>query len=227
MNKNSVKSAIILSLGLVVSSIIFGLSFCYRRAGIVSTVSVKGLAEREVDANIGIWPIRFKSLGGDLNQVNVEIKKQTAALVSFLKEQGFGDKEIIYGCSRLYDHGEYSKDKSLRYSLEMEIIIDSPNVFLLYETIQKSQEIIARGVFLLSGAYDLKFIFTDLNTIKSSMIQEATLNAKKAAQQLAIDSDVSLGMLRKASQGFFSIENTHVPTKKKVRVVTQMEYAIQ
>ncbi len=72
-----------------------------------------------------------------------------------------------------------------------------------------------------------KFIFTDLNVIKPSMIQEATINAKKAAQQLATDSDVRLGLLRKASQGSFSIEDTHLPTKKKVRVVTQMEYAIQ
>ena len=229
MGENRIKAAIIFSIGLVVSSIIFSLAFYYGRSKIVAHINVKGLAEREVNANIGIWPIRFETSGNDLNQINAQIKKQTEGLVHFLKEQGFEDKEIIYGCTYLHDRGKYSReDKSIRYSVEMEITVHSPKVFLLYETVQKSQEIITRGVFLVGSRWDrdLKFIFTDLNKIKPSMIQEATINAKKAAEQFTTDANVHLGRLRKAAQGTFSIEDTHLPTKKKVRVVTQMEYAI-
>ncbi len=40
------------------------------------------------------------------------------------------------------------------------------------------------------------------------MLQEATINAQKAATQFASDSNVRLGALRSATQGTFSIEDT-------------------
>lgn len=217
----------VFSIGLVASSIIFSLAFCYTRSSALEYISVKGLAEREVDANVGIWNMKFESVDNDLEQVNRQIKKQTEILVGFLKQQGFVDKEIIYGAPELRNHSKYDS-KSIKYPIEMEVTVHSPNVFLVYETVQKSQELMKLGVCLSYHRYDgpAKFIFTDLNAIKPSMIQEATINAKKAAKQFATDANVRLGKLRKASQGTFSIEKTHLPTKKKVRVVTQMEYAI-
>lgn len=228
MHKQRIKAAIILSLGLVVSSMIFGLSFYCVRSKPAPFVSVKGLAEREADANVGIWTIKFEAVDNALEQVNAQIKKQTEVLIDFLKGKGFVDKEIIYGAPELRDRGNY-EPKSLRYSIEMTIIVHSSNVSLLYDTVQKSQELMKMGVCLTYARWDgpVKFIFTDLNKIKPSMIQEATINAKKAAKQFTTDADVRLGTLRKAFQGTFSIEDTHLPTKKRVRVVTQMEYTIQ
>lgn len=230
MDKQSIKEVAILSLGLVVSSIIFSLAFCYTRSVGVQRISVKGLSEREVDANVGIWTIDFEAVDNDLNQVNAQIKQQTAVLVDFLKQQGFADKEIIYGSPVLNDRGKYRDNAaSLRYSLEMKVIVHSPNVFLLYETVQKSQELMKIGVCLTHSRWDgpVKFIFTNLNAIKPSMIQEATINAKKAANQFAHDANIRLGGVLKAAQGTFSIEDTHIPTKKRVRIVTYMDYAIQ
>lgn len=228
MDKNRFKAAIILSIGLVVSSIIFSLSFYHSRTSNLRSVSIKGLAEREVDATIGIWTIKFEAVDNDLGRVNAQIKKQTQLLIAFLKKQGFAGKEIIYGAPELHDRGKYDS-QSLRYSVNMQVVVDSPNINLIYQTVQKSQEIMKMGVCLTYPQWDgpAKFIFTDLNTIKPSMIQEATINGKKAAEQLASDSGVCLGMLRRATQGAFAIEDTHIPTKKRVRVVNQMEYAIQ
>lgn len=229
MHKNRIKPAVILSLGLVVSSIIFVLGLCYTRSRAAAYVSVKGLAEREVDANVGIWPIRFKAMESDLEQVNTQFKKQTEVLVAFLKQKGFVDKEIIYGVPELHYHGQHEVKFAKYYSIDMEVLVHTSNVCLLYETVQKSQELIKLGVCLTYHRWDgpAKFIFTDLNKIKPSMIQEATINAKKAAEQFTTDANVCLSTLRRASQGTFSIEDTHLPTKKRVRIVTQMEYAIQ
>lgn len=229
MHKLRIKAAVILSLGLVVSSIIFVLGLSYTRSRTTAYVSVKGLAEREVDANVGIWPIRFKAMESNLEQANTQFKKQTEVLVAFLKQQGFVDKEIIYGVPELRYHREHEeKSAKYYYSIEMEVLVHTSNVCLLYETVQKSQELIKLGVCLThrwNG--EAKFIFTDLNKIKPSMIQEATINAKKAAEQFTTDANVRLSRLRRASQGTFSIEDTHLPIKKRVRIVTQMEYAIQ
>ncbi|WP_419241643.1 SIMPL domain-containing protein [Cardinium endosymbiont of Nabis limbatus] len=142
MYKNSIRAAIVLSVGLVVSSIIFGLAFCYTRSHAAAYISVKGLAEREVDANVGIWTIKFEVVDNDLEAVNKQIKKQTEILVAFLRQKGFVDKEIIYGAPELDDRGKYDS-KSFRYSVKMQVVVHSPNVSLIYETVQKSQELMS------------------------------------------------------------------------------------
>ncbi|MGI2299676.1 SIMPL domain-containing protein [Candidatus Cardinium hertigii] len=228
MHKNIIKAAVMLSLGFVVSSIIFVLGLYYTRSNVVASVSVKGLSEREVDANLGIWTIPFEAVDSDLEGVNRKIKKQTEILLAFLKQQGFIDKEIIHGTAEFRYLGK-NEAQPVGSSIKMEIVVHTSNVFLLYETVQKSQELMKLGVCITYHRWDgpAKFIFTDLNKIKPSMIQEATINARKAAKQFTIDANVPLGRLRSASQGAFSIEDTHIPTKKRVRVVTQMQYAIQ
>ncbi|MGI2298788.1 SIMPL domain-containing protein [Candidatus Cardinium hertigii] len=227
MHKNIIKATVILSLGFVVSSIIFVLGLYYTRSRVVASVSVKGLAEKEVDANLGIWTIPFEAVDSDVEGVNNKIKKQTEILLAFLRQQGFVDKEIIHGTPEFRYLGK-NEAQPVGNSIKMEVVVHTSNVFLLYETVQKSQELMKLGV-CLSYRWDgpAKFIFTDLNKIKPSMIREATINAKKAAEQFTADANVPLGKLRNASQGAFSIEDTYIPTKKRVRVVTQMQYAIQ
>ena len=56
------------------------------------------------------------------------------------------------------------------------------------------------------------------------MIEEATKNARIAADQFARDSQTTLGKLRTASQGWFQVENRDgaTPERKTVRVVVDV-----
>jgi hypothetical protein len=70
------------------------------------------------------------------------------------------------------------------------------------------------------------YIFTRLNDVKPEMIEEATKKAREVAEKFASDSQSSLGNIKRASQGQFSISardknNLHI---KKVRVVSTVEY---
>ncbi|ROT47403.1 SIMPL domain-containing protein [Candidatus Cardinium hertigii] len=226
----NIRGSLILSIGFVLSSIIFSGAFVYVRSLGAQCISVKGLAEREVDATIGIWDIRFETAGEDLNQVNVQIKQQTDTVVSFLREQGFIDQHIVYGIPQLKDNAQYNtqQDKKLRYIEEMQLTVHTSDVSLLWAAVQKSQELLKKGVQLKMHWRDpVKFEFTELNKIKVAMLQEATINARTAAEQLAADAHIQLGSLRTATQGTFSISDTHIPTKKHVRIVTYVNYAIK
>ena len=58
------------------------------------------------------------------------------------------------------------------------------------------------------------------------MIEEATKNAREAAEKFAADSGSKLGEIKSAEQGYFSIENRdqYTPHIKKVRVVTSVDF---
>jgi hypothetical protein len=93
------------------------------------------------------------------------------------------------------------------------------------------QDVIAlgkKGVALSGEDYQsqTQFVFSGLATLKPEMIEEATKNARAVAEKFAADSDSSLGKIRSAQQGQFSIENrdSTTPHIKKVRVVSTVEY---
>jgi hypothetical protein len=61
------------------------------------------------------------------------------------------------------------------------------------------------------------------------MIEEATRNARAAAEKFAKDSESKLGKIKSASQGQFSISDrdANSPHIKVVRVVSTVEYLLR
>src|SRR5262245_39730298 len=51
-------------------------------------VEVKGLSEREVNADIALWPLRFAASGNDLIAVQQQIVRQTGQVLAFLSRNG-------------------------------------------------------------------------------------------------------------------------------------------
>ena len=82
----------------------------------------------------------------------------------------------------------------------------------------------------MDGGYEnpVVYEYTSFNELKPKMIEEATKNARAAAEQFANDSDSRLGKIRSANQGQFSIENrdSNTPYIKKIRVVTSITYEL-
>jgi hypothetical protein len=75
--------------------------------------------------------------------------------------------------------------------------------------------------------YEPRYEFTDLNSIKPEMVEEATRNARAVAQKFADDSDCRLGNIRQATQGQFSITSDETtPQIKNIRVVTTVKYSL-
>lgn len=192
-------------------------------------VTVKGLAEREVRANLCIWPIGFKTTGNALPEIYAGIGSDKQAINDFLTGKGFDDAEIFSSPPRLTDyHAQalYGNQRPPnRYSAESTVTLRTAQVEKARAVMQASGELIKAGVVLQTN-YQPEYLFTDLNAIKPEMIATATKNARKAAEQFAVDSGSRVGAIRKATQGLFSITNRDAYSReyKKIRVVTTVEY---
>jgi hypothetical protein len=196
------------------------------------TVEVKGLSEREVPANIAIWPIKFREGDNDLNNLFSTIQRKNTIIIEFLRRQGFKENEIFTAAPSVMDKQdqEYAEsDKSkYRYSGSSTISVYTENVDLVRNTMQKLVDLGKVGIAISGETYESKtqFLFTKLKEIKPGMIEEATKNAREVAEKFAQDSKSRLGKIKKASQGQFSIEDRDSNTSyiKKVRVVSTVEY---
>ena len=234
MSKNYKIESVIIGILLFLGLSVLGY-FIAKSAYLVKTadrvVTVKGLAEKEVGANIAIWPISFKQTGNDLITLNSGISAKSDKVVSFLKSRGFKEDEITVAPPQLKDleADQYYNQKNIkyRYIAKSTVTVYSNNVGLVRTSITNLDSLIKEGIALSSDYEDRpQYLYTSLNEIKPEMIEEATKNARKSAEKFAEDSGSNLGKIKRAWQGQFSITNrdSNTPYIKKIRVVSTLEY---
>ena len=196
------------------------------------TVVVKGLAEREVPADVAIWPITFDVTDNDLTALFQRIEDQYSQVVAFLKKNGFSEKEISISAPSITDKQAQSYSSSdrirFRYLGRATVTVYTKKVDRVRETMKKLIDLGRHGIVISGQSYESKteFLFTRLNEIKPAMIEEATRKAREVALKFARDSNSKLGKIKRARQGQFSIRNRdlNTPFIKKVRVVSTLEY---
>lgn len=196
------------------------------------SVKVKGLAEREMTADIVIWPIQFITAGNDLEKLYESIETNTDKIKAFLTQKGIADNEISFTSPAITDKSAQqwgnSSGVQFRYSAIQTVTVYSKNIKVVRQTMNKLSDLGKQGIVFTGGDYQsqTEYIFTGLNRIKPAMIEEATRKAREVAEKFAKDSESQLGKIKRASQGQFSINyrDKNNPHIKKIRVVSTVEY---
>lgn len=194
-------------------------------------VTVKGLAERNVQADYVIWPVTFRVTGNDLSALYEKAQTQSEEIRNFLISQGIKAQDISQGTPSVQDlHADFYGNNlpPERYRMEMAVSVATTDVDTVLKAMVNQSELIQKGV-LFTQNYRTQFSFNGLNSIKPEMVEEATKNARSTAQKFAEDSDSELGKIRRASQGQFSIydRDSNTPYIKRVRVVITVEYYLK
>lgn len=198
-------------------------------------VTVKGLAEREVNADRVIWPLVFKEVGNDMSEIYTSLNRKNEIVCDFLKENGIGDEEISIAAPQIIDMRAEryvnSNEINYRYNVTSVITVTSGQIDKVRQLIVRQADLLKKGVAITGDdyRYTTQYEFTRLNDIKPEMIEEATMAARNAAEKFAKDSDSKLGKIRRANQGQFVISDrdNNTPYIKQVRVVTTIDYYLK
>ncbi len=194
-------------------------------------VTVRGLCEKEVEADKVTWPIVSKEVGNNLESIYDKITSTNNAIVAFLKANGIQDSEIEINAPQVLDlqADRYnSQNVPFRYNVTTVVVVTSSQVGLVKKLVVKQSELLKQGIAIVAGDYNyqIAYEYTSLNKIKPAMIAEATKNAREAARKFADDSQSKLGKIKTASQGQFTIEDRdqYTPDIKRIRVVSTVGY---
>ncbi len=233
-------SAAIVALGLVLGGLLAGQGFIkFRMAD--RYVSVKGLAEREVMADIALWPLRFVATHDDLAQAQARIQRSKEAILAFLQRQGIPPAQVELQGLEVTDilaNAYRSGPTESRFIIRQTLMVRSDDPVRIEAASQQVGDLVEAGVILSSEGGPTSgptYLFTKINDLKPEMIKEATANARKAAQQFALDAGSRLGGIRQANQGTFVIlPRDQAPgvseegqRNKTVRVVSTIEYYLE
>lgn len=208
-------------------------------------VTVKGVAEREVKADLVIWPLHVSGADNDLTAANAKLAKSVAGVRDFLVRHGIDTSQIQMTDFSANDAfaNQYASDRppANRYVVRQTILVRSNRPEQVLGASQQVGELASIGVAISSGneygpgANGPTFVFTGLNKLKPEMIADATARAREAATQFARDSHSDLGSIRQANQGVFEIlprdqapgitESSQIA--KVVRVVATIDYYLR
>lgn len=201
-------------------------------------IDVRGLAERDIEADLAVWNIGFVATGGDIAEVQAKVEADGNKIRAFLKDNGLSDDEMIELPTSMVDllsrdYRSEGADKS-RYIVNAGIRVRSKQVASVKALSgMKIGALIKAGVTLKEGQAPV-YLFTKLKEIKPVLVAEATDDARRAAETFAKDSGAKLGNMKSATQGLFQIlprdqadgvmESAEID--KTIRVVTTVTYAL-
>jgi hypothetical protein len=221
-----------MALGLVGAGALVGNGIVNARVG-DRFVSVRGLAERDVKADLAVLPIRFTASGEILSEVQGTIDADLATVRRFLAAQGYAAEAISLGRLEVADtrSREYGNQTGPRFILAQTVIVRTTDVDRVQATTRALNDLVRQGV-VIQDFNGPTYVFTKLNDVRPAMIAEATAAARTGAEQFAKDSGARLGPIREATQGSFQIlardeigDETQ-SVDKKVRVVTTVSYRL-
>lgn len=198
-------------------------------------VQVKGLSEREVKADLAVWPINIVLTGNDLATLKGQLEKQNEDVYQFFVQQGFEPDEITRGMVNISDANanQYNtaQNNRFRYVAQSDFTVRTREIEKLQKALEASLELMSKGIVLGSKNQwrPIEYVYTGLNELKPSMIEEATKNAREVAEKFARDSNSEVGEIRIARQGLFSINDRdqNTPQIKIVRVVSTFDFQLE
>jgi len=234
--------AAIVAIGLALGGLAVGSGFARARAA-DRYVTVKGVAEREVKANLAIWPLKVVGADNDLTTANKKVAANVEGVRQFLGRHGLDTNQVQLSDFSVTDAlaSEYTPERppTNRYVVKQTMLVRSNQPDRVLAASQQVSELAAIGVVISSGNGEMgngpTFVFSGLNQLKPTMIADATARAREAAEQFAHDSHSELGGIRQANQGVFEIlprdqaagisEESQI--NKVVRVVSTVDYYLR
>lgn len=188
-------------------------------------VTVKGLSERSVMSDHVYIPIRYSVRADNQADCLKQVESFRVKVMEHLKNQGIAAKDITDAIPNMYTYQENVQGQTRDvYNATAGVNVSTDDMAAGAKLLNSFYDLLNAGVPISDNSWSIKYTFGKLNSIKPEMIEEATKNARQVAEKFAGDSGSSLGKIKNANQGVFTILGSDNEAEKVVRVVTTVQF---
>ena len=190
--KHMLLAAGIIAGGLVAGGFLLGDGLVRMKAA-ERSVTVRGLAEREVTADLATWTLSLAATATNLQTAQASTDRDAEALRAFFADLGFPESALTPAGVNV---SNYTDDGTVFDTVRQRIVLRTKDIDRAQRAVRSQADLVRKGVVLEDGS-GISYTFTELNAIKPAMVAEATRDARAAAEQFAKDSGADVGGIRK------------------------------
>ena len=251
--ETKIKTSLIIGLAIIITAFILGKSFKNRNENLDS-ISVIGLGTKDFVSDEILWSGSFTTNSADIKTAYSKIISDQKTISDFFINKGFKSNEFVFGAVNFQKKFREIRTESAENNFQnkVEQIFDgyeatqtisftskkNPNLMARIEDVSsKTAELINSGIELTSNS--VQYTFSDLPSLKQSLIEKATKDANERATKIVNTADGSLGKLKRASMGVFQItalgsteedsyggNNDTYSKNKTARITVRLEYGL-
>lgn len=241
----------------IVASLIIGIAFVLATVGsvftwakhkesMVSSISATGSASVEFESDLVKWTPSFKVQGEDYKTTYEILKGNNEKIKAYLTSAGISDSEIEFDSVNVNERNRYEYDDKgnflssifLGYTMTQNITIVSKDIDKVEKASRESNILLEDDIYLES--YGLNYYKEDTDSVKMSLIEKATQNAKERIDIMAREANGKVGTLRSSKLGVFQIvaknsgtenysyegANDTSSRQKKASITVKLEYNV-
>ncbi len=240
-NSQIVVLGVCIAVATIVSTVILSQGVMKAMRFSKEVVSVTGSAEKKIVSDYMVWKLTFSKRDPKMTQAFDFLKADLKVVKDYLVSKGISENELIIAQTNteiLYKKNEKGNNTNEieGYLLSQQIEVRSNDIQKVTAISREATELIDRGIELVSAAPE--YFYTKLAELKIEMLKEATMDAKKRAEEIAASSGNRIGAIRSAKMGVFQITpvnsydvsdwgtNDTTSLDKKVNAVVKADFAI-
>lgn len=250
--ETKIKTSIIIGIAIVLTAFILGQSFKKRNENLDS-ISVIGLGTKDFVSDEILWSGSFTTNSLDIKTAYNKIVSDQKIVSDFFIGKGFKSNEFNFGAVNFQKNFKEVRSEGLDNKTQYEQVFDgyvatqtisflakkNPNLMKRIESVSsKTSELVNSGIELSSNS--IQYTFSDLPSLKQSLIEKATKDANERASKIVKNADGNLGKLKRASMGVFQITgqgskeddsyggiNDTYSKNKTARITVRLEYELE
>lgn len=243
-NNKNIMIAIIIGMGLILSSVIGGLFF-YQAQKEEKTIKAVGIASRSFESDRAKWKVTIeeKAEPDQLAAAYQKINKQKERLLDILKDNGISIDNFNQNPINVYEQHNYITKDGVQqrvfegYNLSQNFYIISDKVDKIEKLAYNPAPLFAEDIIIKNS--NIQYFYTGIDQLKKDIISLAAANARERAAKMLEHTEVKLGKTLSLNSGIFQITepySTDVSSsgihntstrEKQIRVTVHAVYQIK
>ena len=199
---------LLLAIGMASAAFILGVQAKRAVAG-QQSITVKGLAEKPIKADSAEWQIDVGVTADTQANALKMLEQERKVVEAFLSKQGFATENLTADVENIAPHFEevFIKDtpRQLQKGFDAFQSLHIASKDLAKITTANKAFLQLRAENHPVSAQPPQFLVSDLETVKMSLIADATKNARARATEFVKQDNVKVGVMKSATQGAFYI----------------------
>ncbi|MDD4661674.1 MAG: SIMPL domain-containing protein [Candidatus Pacebacteria bacterium] len=206
MKKSNIISAVIISLALIISVLIYSNNL-FKIQNLDNTLSTTGSATKIVSSDLAKLKSNFSRIvfESKLKDGYAQMAGDEKKVIEFLKNNNITEEEYTISPVQMFEEYSYNKSsyEEKQYNLSQQVIVTSNDIEKIKNLSQKANELINLDVIYQTNSPE--YYYTKLPEERISLLPEAVKDAQKRAEAIAFSTDRKVGTLKSADMGVVQV----------------------